>query len=107
MSSKTAANLLDVAIFTTIVTFLSLAFPVFWEVLVYWICNLGPSACDKVPNPMVSAVTAVFMAYLVMEYAGLYSKSLGIILFSRLVWMVMIWTSIFALVEVAQKPLKG
>ena len=107
MSSNAIGNLLAVAKYTTFVKFLCLAWPGFWNVLIYWICNLRPSACDKVPNPLVSAVTAVFMAYLVMEYAGLYSKSMGIILFSRLVWMVMIWTSIWALVEVAQKPLKG
>ena len=107
MSSKTAANLLDVAIFMTALKFWCLAFPVFWEVLVYWICNLRPSACDKVPNPLVSAVTAVFMAYLVMEFAGLCSKKMGIISFSLLVWMVMIATSIWALVVVARKPLKG
>ena len=108
MSSNDAiGHLFEMAKSMTILKFVVPGRPVFCDVLVYWVCNLQPSVCDKVPNPLTSAVTALLMTYLVMEYAGLHFKIYGIIWFSRFVWFVMYWTSIMTLVQAAINPLKG
>ena len=113
-STSEKMSLSDVAMEMTYLKFLVTAFPVIIEVLFHLkelMC--GDQACSypgypTYVGPLIPALTALSMTFLVVEFFGLRFKIYGIIEFGCLVWFwVYFLGSIVNLVHIAKQPLKG
>ena len=107
MSSTTEKmSLSDVAMEMTYLKFLVTAFPVIIEIL-FHLKELNAGYPTYV-GPLIPALTALSMTFLVVEFFGLRFKIYGIIEFGCLVWFwVYFLGSIVNLVHIAKQPLKG
>ena len=107
MSSTTEKmSLSDVAMEMTYLKFLVTAFPVIIEIL-FHLKELNAGYPTYV-GPLIPALTALSMTFLVVEFFGLRFKIYGIIEFGCFVWFwVYFLGSIVNLVHIAKQPLKG
>ena len=107
MSSTTEKmSLSDVAMEMTYLKFLVTAFPVIIEIL-FHLKELN-AGCPTYVGPLIPALTALSMTFLVVEFFGLRFKIYGIIEFGCFVWFwVYFLGSIVNLVHIAKQPLKG
>ena len=87
-------TLFSMAKVLTIVKFWFLAF--YLRNLINW--NTTSNASNG--YPILISMTALFMAYLVLEFVGLHFKIPGIIVCGCLVWFVITITSVMILIQV-------
>ena len=105
-STSEKKSLSDVAMEMTYLKFLVTAFPVIIEIL-FHLKELNAGYPTYV-GPLIPALTALSMTFLVVEFFGLRFKIYGIIEFGCFVWFwVYFLGSIVNLVHIAKQPLKG
>ena len=105
-STSEKMSLSELAMEMTYLKFLVTAFPVIIEIL-FHLKELNAGYPTYV-GPLIPALTALSMTFLVVEFFGLRFKIYGIIEFGCFVWFwVYFLGSIVNLVHIAKQPLKG